>query len=106
MSSGFSTAGGSDGTKQANPTSSGMAEPTVIATVDQWTLVPMAQAHLSSRLLPWDLQPLVGFGVALARQRFHSTGPITNLLLRDRVEEDRGVRGGSGPARKTLRVPS
>ena len=39
---------------------------------------------------------MVGLGASLARPRLYSTGPIADLLLRDRVEEDRGAFGGAG----------
>jgi hypothetical protein len=51
------------------------------------------QAHLPPGFRAWYLQPLVRFGVALARPRFYSTRSIADLLLRDRLEEDCGVRG-------------
>src|SRR5579883_3156222 len=50
------------------------------------------QAHLPAGFCAWHLQPLVWFGAALARPRFYATRAIADLLLRDRLEKDRGVR--------------
>ena len=50
------------------------------------------QAHLAAGFCAWHLQPLVWFGTALARPRFYATRAIADLLLRDRLEKDRGVR--------------
>ena len=43
-------------------------------------------------LCAWHLQPLVWFGTALARPRFDASRMIADLLLRNCLEKDRGVR--------------
>ena len=53
----------------------------------------MAGLNLPPGFSTRHLQPLVRFGAALARPRFYSTRVIADLLLRDRLEKDRGVRG-------------
>lgn len=50
--------------------------------------------HLSSRVPAWHLQPRVAFGAAFARPWFYATGPLTDPVVCDPLEERRGVLGG------------